>query len=258
MTIVNGIVGGINKGIVQGFLGSEGEVFSPDNIAGLLAWYDASDTDSITASGANVSQINDKSGNDEHLQQGVTNNMPQTGTKTQNGLNVLEFAGNDYLSLDGTVAATALTGIDATDCTIFMTLNELSSDTGNDAAICMKSTVGSDLYTIKLGTLDRTYVFGTTSGNFQYETPALGSEDTFNTIVITMGSNGINIWVNGTKTEVTGTAPSGITWDAFWVARRYNGFLSTLDLGELAFYNGVLPQADIDALNGYGANKWST
>jgi len=93
-------------------------------VAGYVAWYDPSDAGSITSSGGAVSQLDDKSGNGRHLTNATGGTQPTTGTRTQNGLNVLDFDGtNDQLSVSGftltqpyTVFAVALSddGADAT------------------------------------------------------------------------------------------------------------------------------------------------
>jgi hypothetical protein len=61
-------------------------------------WLDASDETSITESGGSVSQWDDKSGNGYNLTQGTGTAQPATGTRTVNGLNVLDFDGSDYLT----------------------------------------------------------------------------------------------------------------------------------------------------------------
>src|SRR5207253_147257 len=72
--------------------------FTPTDIAGCQAWYDPSDLASITSSGGAVSQLNDKSGNARHLTQATGSLQPITGTRTQNGLNVIDFDGvDDYM-----------------------------------------------------------------------------------------------------------------------------------------------------------------
>lgn len=79
------------------------EGFSPLDLSP-QAWYDASDTDTITDAGSGaVSQWDDKSGNAEHLTQGTGSNRPTTGTRTQNSLNVLDFT-NDRL-VNSSIAA---------------------------------------------------------------------------------------------------------------------------------------------------------
>jgi len=65
--------------------------FTPADLTGLQAWYDASDTGTITASSGDVSQLDDKSGNGYHFTQGIGANQPRTGDNTINSLNVLTF-----------------------------------------------------------------------------------------------------------------------------------------------------------------------
>jgi hypothetical protein len=72
------------------------QTFSPLDLSPAL-WLDASDTATITASGGSVSQWNDKSGNGRNVTQGTAAAQPTTGTRTLNGLNVLNFDGGDGL-----------------------------------------------------------------------------------------------------------------------------------------------------------------
>lgn len=73
------------------------KAFSPLDLSP-QAWYDASDTSTITQSGGAVSQWNDKSGNGRHVTQATAARQPGTGAVTQNGLNVLTFDGGDWMS----------------------------------------------------------------------------------------------------------------------------------------------------------------
>lgn len=77
---------------------NESAPFAPTDIANLQAWYDASDTATITdAGGGAVSAWADKSGNSYTLTEAT--NRPTTGTRTINGLNTIDFDGsNDILS----------------------------------------------------------------------------------------------------------------------------------------------------------------
>lgn len=72
-----------------------GQLWIPADIT-TAAWYDAADEGTITESGGLVSQWDDKSGNGRDISQGTGSNQPTTGTRTLNGLNVLDCAG-DYL-----------------------------------------------------------------------------------------------------------------------------------------------------------------
>lgn len=66
--------------------------FSPLDLTGLVAWYDASDLDTITvASGSKVSQWDDKGPDGHHAAQGTADFQPDTGLYSINGLNVLYF-----------------------------------------------------------------------------------------------------------------------------------------------------------------------
>lgn len=72
--------------------------FSPTDIAALKTWWDASDTATITDAGSGaVSQWNDKTGNARNLTQPTSARRPVTGVTTLNGLNVLNFAGDDVI-----------------------------------------------------------------------------------------------------------------------------------------------------------------
>lgn len=60
-------------------------------------WYDPSDASTITTSGSNVTQVDDKSGNGYTLTPEVGQNPPLIGTRTLNDLNVLEWTGNNCI-----------------------------------------------------------------------------------------------------------------------------------------------------------------
>lgn len=72
-------------------------LFSPLELAP-KAWYDASDTSTITESGGAVSQWNDKSGSGFHVSQATAASQPTTGSFTLGGLNVIRFDGGDVLA----------------------------------------------------------------------------------------------------------------------------------------------------------------
>lgn len=59
------------------------------SLTNLRAWYDASDLSTISLSGSDVTQWRDKSPNGFHLSPGGSGGV--SGTRTQNGLNVVDF-----------------------------------------------------------------------------------------------------------------------------------------------------------------------
>jgi hypothetical protein len=71
--------------------------FSPSDISGLVAWYDASDSGTVTQSLGAVSAWADKSANGYDLTAPV-GNEPVTGSTTLNGRATIESAGSDWVS----------------------------------------------------------------------------------------------------------------------------------------------------------------
>jgi hypothetical protein len=85
-----------------------GGAWTPASIAGLVAWYDASNAASITASAGNVSQWNTLGGSaaGAHLVQATSTNQPKTGTRTINAKNVIDCDGsNDWMAVTFTTIA---------------------------------------------------------------------------------------------------------------------------------------------------------
>jgi hypothetical protein len=96
VVVYNSVLSSGDRDLVREYLTAKW-IPVPLRISGLVAWYDASDTATITESGGAVSQLNDKSGNGFHLTQGTGAVQPTTGTRSIGGLNVLDCA-DDYLS----------------------------------------------------------------------------------------------------------------------------------------------------------------
>lgn len=70
--------------------------FSPDLDAGLLGWWDASDTATLTDTAGAVSAWADKAGSGA-LEQSNPSLQPTTGSRLLNGLNVVDFDGFRYM-----------------------------------------------------------------------------------------------------------------------------------------------------------------
>lgn len=66
---------------------------SPRNISNLMLWLDASDLSTITDTSGAVTQWDDKSGRNNHASQDIAAEQPTSGTRTVNGLNVIDFDG---------------------------------------------------------------------------------------------------------------------------------------------------------------------
>ena len=74
------------------------------------AWWDSSDTSTVTLSGSNVTQLNDKSGNSFTLTQASSSNRPTYTTNAINGLGALTWPDTNnafFLNYNSTKALTA-------------------------------------------------------------------------------------------------------------------------------------------------------
>ena len=60
-------------------------VWTPAQLPGLVAWWDAGDASTITLNGSNVSQWRDKSGNGRHFGQSTAANQPTYNATAMNG-----------------------------------------------------------------------------------------------------------------------------------------------------------------------------
>jgi len=71
--------------------------FTPEHLI-TSGWYDGADPTTIaTADGTLITQWDDKSGNGRHLVKYIDDYRPNYGTRTQNGLNAVEFDGSTSL-----------------------------------------------------------------------------------------------------------------------------------------------------------------
>jgi hypothetical protein len=85
---------------ILGIIASSGAAsvaFDPLSIANCKLWLDASDTSTISLSGSEVTQWNDKSGNSKNVTQSTSARRPSSGLNTINSKNVITFGGDDLL-----------------------------------------------------------------------------------------------------------------------------------------------------------------
>ena len=86
-------------------LGAFTDLWTPSRITTAL-WLDAADASTITLSGFDVTQWNDKSGNGLNCFQPTSANRPIIASSAQNGLNTIRFVDSDYLSSSGNITLT--------------------------------------------------------------------------------------------------------------------------------------------------------
>ena len=93
------------KNYMERDLGFFGDPWTPARISTAL-WLDASDSSTVTLSGSEVTQWNDKSGNGLNCSQATSANRPIIASAAQNSLNTIRFVASDYLSASSNITLT--------------------------------------------------------------------------------------------------------------------------------------------------------
>lgn len=116
--------------------GPEG-VFSPLDIPGLLAWFDASDASTITETSNNVTLWADKSGNGNDVTPPGDPERPETNVQTINGLNAIFFDGGPKLLEKISLGVTA-------DFTLAMVFHMTAVSQVSDSVFSLNSNEGEN------------------------------------------------------------------------------------------------------------------
>lgn len=235
---------------------------------GLKAHYDASDTATISLSGSEVTQWNDKSPNGFNLTQGTSARRPSSGVNTLNGKNVITFGGDDIL-----VASTASDWKflhDSSKATWFIvaffdTVQELdylfntttSSATAGMYFYRLNDTLGSAVFRGVSGT----NVWGFDEGSLPDATAksiTMYSDTTNATANLRVKykiNGGSYINPNSGSTDAVSTANPD---HALYVGAGTTAGLSGLNgrIAEIVIYTGLLSDVDVDSVNSYLTTKW--
>jgi hypothetical protein len=225
---------------------------------GATAWFDASDPYTIIETSGSVSEWRDKSGNGYHVTQGTATNQPTTGSRTQNGLNVLEFiSGGDYLD-----------GGDILDLgtNSFSSFTVVKWDDALPASPWGKHIAGS--------TDGRYGLYRTsTTLNSQYDpdagntgTVTYADTDTTTRLITTvLDRNGASsshvLRIDGAVVATKAFTDPGTSWDtsAPWRVGRY-GTSTSFDfdgvIGEIVLLFKTATADEISRVENYLANKW--
>lgn len=245
--------------------------FSPLSIAGCELWMDAADTATISLSGSAVTQWNDKSANARAFTQSTGGNRPLSGTRTQNGLNIIDFDGSDDRLVSTSSAATWNFLHNGAEYTIFFaavkdgdSYTDLMGNNGNASANI--GAVFSEANSLRLNTfvsrgvsgtavLDNITSSSTVSGFHYWSAQAKPSDATAANRSAIRYKNGSVIANNSqTGAVTTSTASFDLTIGdskGNTTSLPFNG-----GLGEILLYNSYLSAGDITKVNDYLAAKW--
>ena len=245
--------------------------FTPASIANLQAWYDASDTATISLSGSAVTQWNDKSANAYNLTQGTAARRPSSGVNTLNSLNVVTFDGNDVLQAATAANWTFLNN--SGGATVFMAALYDTSAAQTMIFDTSTSTTGAVGVTTFRGSSDKlgafvAYGIGgqyvSLDSNLQTLTDATAfywsmKLDNSNATA----ANRIKVSLNGAAEQGANTqtntpsasAPAQPLFLGSYDSAGSQGFQGRI--AELIFYSGILSSDDIALVNDYLADKWA-
>jgi hypothetical protein len=218
--------------------------WTPADIA-TVGWYDASDTDTITDVAGAVSQWDDKSGNGNDVAQATGSAQPITGTRTQNGLNVLDFISGDTL--------TKAFSADLEQPFSVYVVGKFDRDSG--ARMTLIANLGANTFYIAGGN-PNTFLW--TGGGTQ---PSFANDTGYHLFEATVDGNPSEFLVDGTS--VGAINPLGILspLQGISIGSNQNGTGSeSLDgtVGEVVIVPSNLSLTDRQKLEGYLAWKWGT
>jgi hypothetical protein len=235
-------------------------LFTPNRLANLALWLDATDSSTITESSGAVSQWNDKSGNSNNAVQATLGSRPALTTNALNGKSVLTFDGTDDFM---TVAHAAALNAQISPSTV---------------AIVYKKSAGFRLLQKKDGLgisadawfVDDAGVFSVAGG---FTTSYATNQNVWQIDVGTWDGSTIKHWRNGSKlvaTNVTsGTLVSGeidpaatpsSNSDSLYIARRNNpsgtSGIMTGQIAGILICSAALTDANRQQLEGYYAHQF--
>jgi hypothetical protein len=242
-------------------------------VAGYKAWYDASDTSTITQSGGAVSQWADKSVNALNLVQATTAKKPISGTRTQNGKNMLDYDGSDDVLTSNASAATWKFLTDSSGTTFFMAIVcDVNAVAWGMTDVSNSSVANNPTYALTANS-NRTGYFGKGSDNpsgynwFVSSTTETFTDNTAQTwTVVSDPTNGtaanrLKIYKNSTLDTSANvqTASSATGNPAVPLSLGgYNLYSSSFNGGicEVLIYNSVLSATDVSNNQAYLKAKW--
>jgi hypothetical protein len=225
--------------------------FDPRTIGTMLAWYDFSDTSSLTLVNGFVSEIRNKSGTAPTLSQATEADRPSLGTLGGRQAGVFDGS-NDYL-----FSSTAVQG--------FGTMFAAVARGGNNQAIAGFGTnIGATVlqFVIGTGNSSRQQSFGRSSVAGGVNTQTFNNLDPSTYVLAATFTQTAAPSVRTNGQTASGAAGSSIGSNQSYAAigaRNVNnvyGAFWNSTVGEVLYYNFTLSTAQIEAVEQYLSRKW--
>jgi hypothetical protein len=218
----------------------------PAAIRGLSAWFDASDSSTISATSATVAQLEDKSGHGATMIQPAAAAQPFLRPNSLNGLPTIDFNGtSDFLC--------STTGFPTSSDFTIVYLGEMTGTGSNN--LFSDYAQGAKPHAFWGGGSAQMPSLWT-SGTW-LTSPTVGTSPFFSVATYDSAGRVGKIYNNGTTTPATGSGGSATT-DASIEIGGYNGagnFLTGM-LGEAFVYSRTLSTTERQSVEGYLACKW--
>jgi hypothetical protein len=256
-----------------GIIASSGGPSAPTApVSGYKAWYDASDTATITVSGSNVTQWNDKSANAFHLVQATSTKQPLSGTRTQNGKNMIDYDGNDDVLASNAATSAWKFLTDATGSSVFMVMFCDTTSNGAYLTDLSNAAVANQASYTWAKNPDDTGFFGKGTNNpsgYNWFTGSTSISFTDNTaqqwslisnptaatadrmLIYRNGTANTNLNAQTATSSTSNPATPLNLGGSGAVAESFNGGLC-----EVIIYDSVLSSTDREANQDYLAAKW--
>ena len=239
--------------------------FDPKSIAGLDAWWDFSDSSTVSLSSSAITSVTDKSGNNRTAAQSAGNNRPAIDANVRNGRAAALFDGlND--ALDVTWGAQQFTAL-----TVFAVVQPTGAGGGSVGRIYTRDGSGSFInrpnannsfslslpWTSATGNGSQRTADGTASLNswhllsFRYTGGADANADVFPRINRSSSSAALTGTRDTAATSQSSTLNIGNRTIADGYDRGWQGHI-----GELLIYTANLSASQVDAVEKWLAAKW--
>lgn len=237
----------------------------PSEIASLVAWWDAQDSGTITHSGGEISQWDDKSGNGWNVTQATASRKPNNLTSANFGSNnVVEFDGGDWLAIE---TATGFPINGAVASTMILVARQSANDGAAHRAFSYGTSTSGSIVMRAIGAGNSTGGYWSlgTEASTGFNSTAAESTNAgiyINTLVDAGANRAYAHYLDG---SAAGSGTTAYPLSTASNARLCIGKTSYTSSGvhywvgeiaEIQIYSGVLTTVERQAMEGYLAHKW--
>ncbi len=241
------------------FINTVADGWTPAQITTAL-WLDAADDSTITLNGSNVSQWNDKSGNERHATQGDNAKRPTYLSNSINGRSTLDWDGtDDSMEITGAVSTTLNTILSNDDTHSIAIL--LEADVISNSPVILHVPEGSWEFLIEVNSTGGGLYWGYTTSNFRtYSTGTFASitKPTFFVLTKSDSSTGDAYSAGSLVSSYSGTLGATPTMTSNFVIGSYSSSSFNFNgrIAEIIISKETWDTDTRQKIEGYLAHKW--